>query len=166
MKARDLKKYLNEFTRPSSVSPAQWSKIKSWAYAAHAGAVKGLHWSYEVEVVCPEQLEMFKDGKGDFVIPVRFLKFAENSEMSGYFKTLLNQSVALMENGLYEEADAYLAECELFLPDSKVVCKKRSMMFRLAAAEKLKEKSEKLKERELKIRRPKLYELRSRARAV
>lgn len=166
MKARDIKKYLNTFTRPSNVTPGQWSKIKSWAYAAYAGAVKGLHWNYDIEVICPEQLEMLKDKEGRFTIPVRNLRIVANKQMEGYFKTLLNQSVTLIENGMYDEADAYLSECELFVDFAKLVSEKRSMMFRLAATENRSENTGDPNVRELRIHRPKLYELRSRARAV
>ncbi len=165
MKARDIKKYLDQFNRPSNISPERWAKMKSWAYAAHAGAVKGLHWSYRVEIICPEQLEMFKNAEGKFLIPVSCLKVVNNSAMSGFFRTLLNQAVMLMENGLFDEADDCLTECELFVPFSQVVFEKRNAMFRLAAGEKL--NGEEVSEKPLlKIGRPKLYELRSRARAV
>lgn len=166
MKARDIKKYLDQYNRPSNISPERWAKMKSWAYAAHAGAVKGLHWSYEVEIICPEQLEMFKCEEGKFLIPVRCLKVAGNSTMKGFFRTRLNQAVVLMENGLFDEADDCLTECELFNPLSDVVFEKRNAMFRLAAAEKQNDPEPKQGSRELTLHRPKLYQLRSTARAV
>mgnify|MGYP000520336837 CR=1 FL=1 len=73
-----IKAVSRQKNKPSNVSKVEWANAINWTIEAWKCHLKGQTWIHDFVIKCPEQYFLMLNEKGQFIFPLKSVRFEDN----------------------------------------------------------------------------------------